>query len=221
MASSCMATMADSGCPVKTLGLVTGFYPSGYGPFAVDEYPDSNQIADSETLGNSEYGNSSGQKTDSTRCDISALQRAAIDYLARREHSSLELQRKLHRKFPDAAPELVKAVIERLGQNHLQSDERFTEFWVRYRQGRGFGYLKILSELKERGIDAGTANRYLFIDDDSWLAMVESLVSKRLVTDKKIEFGSRLHRKLVRFLQSRGFGAEEIQLAIRPFLLPY
>ena len=141
-----------------------------------------------------------------------------MDFLARREHSFQELSRKLQLKYPDATPPQITEVIEKLQADGLQSDERFTESWVRYRQSRGFGYLHILADLKERGIASTVVDRYLFSDDDNWMATAKALVSKRLAADELIEFGSKPHRKLMRYLESRGFGSREIQTAIQPHL---
>ncbi len=156
--------------------------------------------------------------TDSPCSDATVLRRTAMDYLARREHSALELQRKLLHRFPDASSALISEVLVQLRRDHLQSDERFAECWVRYRQSRGFGYLHILTDLKERGIASEVVDRYLYLDDDNWTAMAKSLISKRLAADEKIEFGSKTHRRLMRFLQSRGFGGREIQRAVEPYL---
>ena len=77
--------------------------------------------------------------------NVLVLRRAAMDFLARREHSLYELKTKLIRKFPDLSPKLVLAVLSRLTIEGLQSDERYTESRIRYRLERGFGFHHILS----------------------------------------------------------------------------
>ncbi len=76
-----------------------------------------------------------------------------MDFLARREHSHYELQQKLAAKFPDADHSVLLSAIERLRQENLQSDERFTEAFIRYRKSRGFGMRHIQQDLKLRGVD--------------------------------------------------------------------
>ncbi|MCH8264842.1 MAG: hypothetical protein IIC10_05535, partial [Proteobacteria bacterium] len=54
--------------------------------------------------------------------DVPVLRRAAMDYLARREHSAFELRRKLSRKYPEADPQEMDAVLEKLRADKLQSE---------------------------------------------------------------------------------------------------
>ena len=163
-------------------------------------------------------GEVSGAAAERAGGDALMLRRAAMDWLARREHSAEELRRKLQRKYADAMPQLITAVIEQLQLDGLQSDERFTESRVRYRRNRGFGYRHILQDLKRRGIPSTVADRYLHPDDEHWLAAASHLVSKRLAANQLIESGSSLHHKLIRYLRSRGFEPQQIQYALQPHL---
>ena len=61
---------------------------------------------------------------------------AAMDLLARREHSQRELRTKLERRFP---PEQVDETLQTLAAEGLQSDSRFAEAYVRQRSQRGYG----------------------------------------------------------------------------------
>lgn len=152
---------------------------------------------------------------ESQTVDVPVLRRAAMDFLARREHSSRELHHKMQLKFPDTSSQLLDEVLGTLAEEGLQSDERFTESWVRYRQSRGFGFHHIRSDLRERGIANALIEKYLFSDDDCWKETAISLVNKRLTESEQIEFGSPLHRKIQRYLKSRGFGNQEIQFALK------
>ena len=158
--------------------------------------------------------------------DVPVLRRAAMDCLARREHSYYELSQKLLGKYPDADPSMVDAVLARLRAQNLQSDERFTEAYVRYRKSRGFAYLHIKSALVQRKVPLPVINAYLFEDDAEWTAIALSLVDRKTGTageagaegeSGKLEFGSKLHRRLARFLESRGFSQLETRrvLALR------
>ena len=101
--------------------------------------------------------------------DVPVLRRAAMDCLARREHSLHELKTKLTRKFPDLSPTLVLAVLSRLTAEGLQSDERYTESRIRYRLERGFGYHHIRNDLISKGVDPYLVDQMLHPDDDCWL----------------------------------------------------
>ena len=147
--------------------------------------------------------------------DVPVLRRAAMDYLARREHSAFELRRKLSRKYPEANPQEMDAVLEKLRADKLQSDTRFTTAFIRYRKSRGFGYLHLKADLGSRGVVTSLIDEYLWDDDDDWLAIAEALVEKKLRDNEKIGFGSKQHRKLLRFLESRGFSAAETRQVLR------
>jgi regulatory protein len=136
-----------------------------------------------------------------------------MDFLARREHSFFELQQKLSRKFPDADEEMLEAVLAALRSENLQSDERFVESYVRYRKSRGFGMLHILADLQSRKVGDEFISRHLFADDEDWLHIAEELTERRL-GDIQVEFGSKAHKKHLRFLQSRGFSPREIRAVL-------
>ena len=142
-----------------------------------------------------------------------------MDYLARREHSAFELRRKLSRKYPEAEPQVMDAVLDKLREDKLQSDTRFTTAFIRYRKSRGFGYRHLKADLGSRGIAVSLVDKYLWDDDDDWLLIAEALVDKKLRDNEKIGFGSKQHRKLLRFLESRGFSAAETRQVLRKKLL--
>ncbi len=137
-----------------------------------------------------------------------------MDYLARREHSSYELSSKLNKKFPDAEPELIGQVLSQLGQEKLQSDERFAEAYVRYRKTRGFAYNHIRADLNARRVDESIIDAHLYADDEDWQSMLEGLLDKKLGNSGTVEFGSKQHRRVQRFLESRGFLPLDIRRAI-------
>lgn len=141
--------------------------------------------------------------------DVPVLRRAAMDFLARREHSFFELQQKLRRRFPDCEPDLLDQVISGLRNEGLQSDARFAESWIRYRRSKGFGYLHIRQDLESRAIASDVIEEYLCPDDD-WAGIAAELVVRKL-GDGNLEFGGKQHRRILRYLQSRGFNQREIR----------
>jgi regulatory protein len=73
-----------------------------------------------------------------------------LGYLARREHSRLELEKKL---APHAeTPEELSSVLDGLEQRGFLSATRLVEQIVHTRKGR-FGSLRIAQELREKGIE--------------------------------------------------------------------
>lgn len=141
-----------------------------------------------------------------------------MDFLARREHSFFELSQKLSKKFPETDVEHLTSVIKTLQDENLQSDDRFAESYVRYRRSRGFGYLHIKADLASRRVSDDTISQYL-LADDGWAAMIETLVLKKLKGDELLSFGSKEHRRIMRFLTSRGFTSDQIRKGLRSWLV--
>jgi len=80
----------------------------------------------------------------------SDIRRRALDLLSRREHSVCELRRKLEQRFDGGG--CIAAVLAKLVDDKLLSDERFAESYTNYRRGKGFGPRRIAGELRERGL---------------------------------------------------------------------
>jgi regulatory protein len=132
---------------------------------------------------------------------------AAMNFLARREHSKTELKQKLKRRF--ASEEMVCHEIERLNQENLQSDERFAEAYARYRAGRGFGLPRIRQEMRVRGLsDAQIGDAVEAVDVD-WFTLAEEVYLKKFGEGAPFDLKDKAKR--ARFMQYRGFSTEYYQ----------
>ena len=180
---------------------------------------DSRGVAESAEFVESHANQESKQVSKNTPCnDVPVLRRAAMDYLARREHSFYELSQKLNKKFPESDSDLLTQVLDALKAENLQSDERFTESYVRYRKSRGFAYLHIRADLAARRVSESVITKYLVKADEHWQITADSLAAKKLRNQEPLDFGSKLHRKLCRFLVSRGFSPLEVRKALEKYL---
>jgi len=147
-----------------------------------------------------------------------SLRRVAMDCLARREHSFFELKQKLQKKLPDKDPADIQRELERLRDENLQSDKRFVESFVRYRKSRGFGYLAIRESLRSKFVSEALIEQFLIVDDDEWMNILLSTVSRRMAGQRLLQFGSKEHLRLVRFLQGRGFSQSQIKNSLVCYL---
>ena len=102
-----------------------------------------------------------------------------LGLLSRREHSVVELHRKLTSRGYEQ--EIQQQVIEQLHDRGLQDDSEFARSFVESRRGRGFGPLKIAAELHQRGIDRDTA-RDLLVDDGRWLVSCRQVAERKFGT---------------------------------------
>ena len=130
----------------------------------------------------------------------------AVRLLSRREHSAFEIRDKLaKREFDDS--EITQAVAE-LIQGDWLSDERFTEAYVRMRQLKGFGPIRISIELNERGVKESIVEMYLHAHDDVWFQSLKQQYKKKYKNKAIKDYSDKAKR--IRFLQYRGFSLDAI-----------
>lgn len=139
------------------------------------------------------------------------VRRAAMDLLARREHSKEELARKLLRRFKSASDSnaTIDSELERLIDEGLLSDERFAAAMVRQLIGRGLGPRRLDDELRSKGIRA-TWQHCTEEDarDIDWFAHAEQVFKKKfagLPLPREREARTKERMKRMRFMQYRGF----------------
>ena len=127
----------------------------------------------------------------------------ALKMLMRREHSQLELSKKLQLKgFNDVD---IKHSIDLLIEQKYQSDERFSEAFIIMRYNQGKGPVIISSELKKRGIESFDLS---IID---WFELAKDVRKKKFGQNLPLDYKTQAKQK--RFLQSRGFGFDQINKA--------
>jgi len=135
-----------------------------------------------------------------------SISQRAMNFLARREHSVKELQTKLVKANFDINE--INELIDKLQKSDLQSDQRFTENYLRYRSQRGFGSQRITQELKERGIHSDLISEALSEADIDWFSLAMTVRCKRFGEQSPEDFKDKAKQQ--RFLQSRGFTHEQI-----------
>ena len=130
----------------------------------------------------------------------------AVRLLSRREHSAFEIRDKLHKRDFDEA-EIEQTIIE-LQQGGWLSDERFAEAYIRMRQMKGFGPIRIAMELNERGVKESIVDDYLQADDEAWQQGLERQYLKKYKNRLIADYNDKAKR--IRFLQYRGFPLDAI-----------
>lgn len=120
--------------------------------------------------------------------------------LAMREHSKFQLINKLKNKSFDT--DIINSVLEHLHNSGFQSDERYTEEYIRYRQNSGYSYEKIVYELKSNGISSDVININLCKFSDDYDVLFE--FAKFKIRDRDIEEQKVLARHINNF-KARGF----------------
>ncbi|HEX4780150.1 MAG TPA: recombination regulator RecX [Usitatibacter sp.] len=138
-----------------------------------------------------------------------SLKARAMRFLARREHSRLELARKLSRIATEE--DNIDVVLEELAQKGWLSDARYAEQSVRAK-ARRCGPLKVAHELRCKGIADET------IEAAFRAAGVDGAADMRRVWSKRFSekpANERERARQVRFLQGRGFPLDPILKFLR------
>ena len=135
----------------------------------------------------------------------------AIGLLTPREHSKLELRRKLVKRRVDHST--IDAVVDRLCEQDYLSDDRFTRLYIEERIQRGDGPLKITGNLAKRGIERCVINEFLPSDEDFWRDRARTVIAKRFsraLTPEIAQLPRNEWNRLCTFLQNRGFRASTV-----------
>ena len=138
------------------------------------------------------------------------IRSAAMDLLTGREYSRAELAKKLDKRFDgDSA---ISAVLDRLQDEGLQSDQRFAEAFLRSRIYRGQGLSRIRMDIRQKGIQDQLLNAAVEASETDWFALAREVAERKfagkLISDQKDK------AKRVRFLQYRGFNFDQIKHAL-------
>ena len=139
-----------------------------------------------------------------------SIREAAMDYLSRREHATQELLQKLLAKGHDSDD--ITEALQRLTEQGLLSDQRFTEDFINLRIKRGSGPLKIRAELRQKGISDAMIESFLNERDDLWHESALAVRIKKYGSEIPSDLKEKARQS--RFLQSRGFSSEHAHYAM-------
>jgi regulatory protein len=136
---------------------------------------------------------------------------AAVRLLARREHGTRELKQKLSAKGHEEGA--VDRVLEKLGARKLISDERFVSTFVQHHARRGQGPVRIRAELRQQGIADSHVAHEIANSNVDWVGAASAVRRRKFGTQPPANLAERA--KQARFLQYRGFTADQIRAALQ------
>jgi regulatory protein len=144
--------------------------------------------------------------------DEKTIRTAALALLVGREFGRAELGRRLLRRgYP---PDGVSAVVERLVAERLLSESRFVEQFVHQHARRGHGTVRIRADLRERGVEDEEIEAGLEAAGEDWTAIARDVRRRRFGVSPPGDYRERARQ--ARFLQYRGFSADQIRAALGP-----
>ncbi|QRX84651.1 recombination regulator RecX [Glaciimonas sp. PAMC28666] len=138
-----------------------------------------------------------------------SLKGRALRYLSMREHSRIELMRKLSRYVQEGDD--IEALLDWLEESKFLSQERFSESLIHRRAGR-YGNSRIVMELKSHGITGEAINAVKSQLAEGEFARAREVWARKFGRQPvdAIERG-----KQMRFLLQRGFSHRAVQAAIK------
>jgi regulatory protein len=138
-----------------------------------------------------------------------SLHSRAMRLLARREHSRVELRRKLANIAVEG--DNVDVVLDELAQRGWLSDARYAEQAVRAK-ARRFGPIKVAHELRSKGVDDDAIAAAFRAAGEDGEGDIQRVWATRFC---EIPNNDRERARQVRFLQGRGFPLDDILRFLR------
>ena len=136
------------------------------------------------------------------------LRERALGLLARREHSRVELTRKLEQAGFDAAD--IRTLLDGFEAKKWLSDQRFAESYVADHRARA-GSVKLAYDLRQRGVSDAIIDSVLSENRDSELDRAREVWQKKFGSPAADAAEKARH---IRFMLGRGFTSEIVRRAI-------
>ena len=139
------------------------------------------------------------------------LKARAVDFLSRREHSRVELRRKLQRHSSDS--EEIESLLNDLEKENWQSDERYAQSHMNRRADK-FGTRRVVQELRQNGV----SNEHI----DAVKEQLQDTEFDRAFNIWERKFGTapidqKAYAKQHRFMASRGFSPDLLRRILDRF----
>ncbi len=138
-----------------------------------------------------------------------SLRERALGLLSRREHSRLELKRKLAPHAEDEAE--LETLLDDFEKRGWLSEQRFVEQVVHAR-GVRYGSRYIVHELRQKGVAEALIEQALLRLREGELETARAVWTRKFGRQPE---DAKERARQIRFLQSRGFGLEIIGILLR------
>ncbi len=139
--------------------------------------------------------------------DPALIRAKALELLARREHTRLELRQKLYQR--GFAANHIELVLDQLVEERLLDEARFAELYAGARADKGYGPLRVARELRERGVAEDVVAATLATLEGDWLPKLRELHRKRFKSRLPADVAGRLQQ--TRVFRQHGFTLDQIK----------
>ena len=135
-------------------------------------------------------------------------------YLSMREHSRKELIDKLSKKYFEM--DLILQCIDEFSTKNLQSDDRYTESFVRSKYNNHKGPNFISASLKSKGVSESIIDNVLSsYNQEDWQLIAIAALEKKTIYRNIEPAKSKIKQKM--FLSGRGFSYKTIEHALNEY----
>ncbi len=135
-------------------------------------------------------------------------------YLSMREHSRKELIDKLSKKYFEM--DLILQCIDEFSTKNLQSDDRYTESFVRSKYNNHKGPNFISASLKSKGVSESIIDNVLSsYNEEDWQLIAIAALEKKTIYRNIEPAKSKIKQKI--FLSGRGFSYKTIEHALNEY----
>jgi regulatory protein len=141
--------------------------------------------------------------------DARSARVSALDALARRDHASEDLRRKLLEKGYDEV--VVVPLLDVLRAEKLLDDRRYTENFVACHAARGQGPLRVRAELRRHGLEGVLVEECLDAFPD-WIVQLRKARQKKFGVALPGNYPDK--QRQAHFLGYRGFTSAQIRTAL-------
>jgi regulatory protein len=140
-----------------------------------------------------------------------SLKARAIGYLSRREHSRLELEKKLRAVEPEVDPQQLTDLLNTLEAEGWLSNQRFAQSVVN-RKSAQKGTAAIVHQLRQHGLPEEQLQHITHELQETELERAQAVWEKKFGTQPA---DRREYARQVRFLMSRGFSSGVVHRVVR------
>ena len=147
-----------------------------------------------------------------------SLRRELMNMQSRREHSAAELRSKIIVKLAQKHCVIDRSIVEsllddalmQLQDDGLQSDRRFSEYYLKSRAEKLYGPLRIRTELIQKGVSQTLVCDVMDESGIDWPWSLQLLLDKKSKTDVNVLDESQRY-KLMSYLARRGFDESQVR----------
>ncbi|THC42912.1 recombination regulator RecX [Massilia sp. Mn16-1_5] len=143
------------------------------------------------------------------RQPVLSLKARALRFLSMREHSRLELKRKLARHAEEGDD--IEALLDFLEKNNWLSQERFAESLI-HRKASRYGNSRVMAELQSHGVNGEQLAELKSNLAESETARAVEVWQRKFGT---VAQDAAERSKQMRFLMARGFSSSAVRAALK------